>query len=138
EHWLPLFYDELATVFDYLPSDTLIALDHLAREAREERMAIVNDAYEARNQTERRTHYHPLAPDRLYLTDAEWTHRIAARPHRRFSSFQEAGGEAVIDMGARAGRSFAPERLRDSVNLFEATADHARKLAADGKRVLFA
>ncbi|MFL5297284.1 MAG: transcription-repair coupling factor [Phenylobacterium sp.] len=138
EHWLPLFYDELATVFDYLPSDTLIALDHLAREAREERMAIVNDAYEARNQTERRTQYHPLEPNRLYLTDAEWTHRIAARPNRRFSSFQEAEGEAVIDMGARAGRSFAPERQRDSVNLFEATADHARKLATDGKRVLFA
>ncbi|HEY0435059.1 MAG TPA: transcription-repair coupling factor, partial [Phenylobacterium sp.] len=62
EHWLPLFYEELATVFDYLPSDTLVALDHLAREAREERMAIVADAFDARNQTERRTHYHPLEP----------------------------------------------------------------------------
>src|SRR5206468_2880447 len=89
-------------------------------------------------QTERRVHYHPLEPDRLYLNDTEWNRRIAARPNRRFSSFQEAEGETVIDMGARQGRSFAPERQRDSVNLFEATADHARKLAGDGKRVLFA
>jgi transcription-repair coupling factor (superfamily II helicase) len=138
EHWLPLFYEELATAFDYLPPDTLIALDHLAREAREERMAMIADAYEARAGAERRLHYHPLPPDRLYLADSEWSHRLAARPHRRFSSFQEAEGELVIDMGARPGRSFAPERHRDSVNLFEATADHARALAGAGKRVLFA
>ena len=41
-------------------------------------------------------------------------------------------------MGARAGRSFAAERAERNVNLFEATADHAKALRADGKRVLFA
>ena len=41
-------------------------------------------------------------------------------------------------MGARAGRNFSAERKLDSVNLFEATVDHANKLAAAGKRVLFA
>src|SRR5262249_21744443 len=46
--------------------------------------------------------------------------------------------ELVIDMGARAGRTFAAERRQDSVNLFEATAEHAKALAAAGKRVLFA
>jgi transcription-repair coupling factor (superfamily II helicase) len=138
EHWLPLFYEELATVFDYMPAGALIALDHLAREAREERMAVIADAYDARASAERRVHYHPLAPDQLYLTDTEWTLRLAARPHRRFSSFQEAEGELVVDMGARPGRNFAPERHRDSVNLFEATAAHAQALSAAGKRVLFA
>jgi transcription-repair coupling factor (superfamily II helicase) len=138
EHWLPLFYSALETLFDYLPADTLVALDHLAREARDERLALVNDAYDARAQAERRIHYHPLEPDRLYLTAEEWKAILETRATRRFSSFQEAEGATVIDMGARAGRNFAPERQRDSVNLFEATADHARKLAGDGKRVLFA
>jgi transcription-repair coupling factor (superfamily II helicase) len=41
-------------------------------------------------------------------------------------------------MGARMGRAFAAERARDSVNLFEAAADHARALTAAGKRVVFA
>jgi transcription-repair coupling factor (superfamily II helicase) len=41
-------------------------------------------------------------------------------------------------MGAKQGRIFAAERAQDSVNLFEATADHARRLAAAGKRVIFA
>jgi transcription-repair coupling factor (superfamily II helicase) len=138
EHFLPLFYDGLASLFDYLPKESLVALDHLAREAREERLALIADAYQARSQTERRVQYHPLEPERLYLTTDEWRDLLAKRPTRRFSAFQEAGGEAVVDMGARAGRNFSAERKLDSVNLFEATADHARKLAADGKRVLFA
>ncbi len=138
EHWLPLFYPALATLFDYLPSNTLIGVDHLAREARDERLTMVEDAFDARDQADRKAHYRPLPPGALYLTKAEWDGGMAVRPSRRFTAFQEAEGEAVLDMGARAGRSFAPERQRDSVNLFEAAADHARKLAADGKRVLFA
>ncbi|MDB5442356.1 MAG: transcription-repair coupling factor, partial [Phenylobacterium sp.] len=138
EHWLPLFYPNMESLFDYLPNGTLVALDHLARDARDERLAMIRDAYDARTQTDRRTHYHPLAPERLYLDEDEWSEALKVRPNRRFTPFLEADGEAVIDMGARAGRNFAPERHRDSVNLFEATADHARRLAADGKRVLFA
>ncbi len=138
EHWLPLFYPQMATLFDYLPIGAAIALDHLSREARDERLALIADAYDARSQVERRVHYHPLEPDRLYLTADEWQAQLARRATRRFSSFNEAEGDTVIDMGARAGRSFAPERQKDSVNLFEATASHATALATGGKRVLFA
>ncbi len=138
EHYLPLFYPDLATLFDYLPTETVIALDHLARDARAERLAMVEDAYAARANTERRTHYHPLEPTRLYLDEAEWNEALAVRATRRFSAFNEAEGEAVIDMGARAGRNFSAERKLDSVNLFEATVDHATKLSAAGKRMLFA
>jgi transcription-repair coupling factor (superfamily II helicase) len=138
EHWLPLFYEELATLFDFLPRNALVGIDHLAREAREERMAMIADAYDARAQADRKSHYHPLPPEALYLTKAEWDEALAVRPTRRFSAFQEAEGETVVDMGARPGRDFAPERQRDSINLFEAAADHAAALAGGGKRVLFA
>ncbi|WP_304170407.1 transcription-repair coupling factor [Phenylobacterium aquaticum] len=138
EHWLPLFYPAMATVFDYLPDGTLIGVDHLADQAREERMAMIADAHDARAQADRKVHYHPLDPDKLYLTAEEWRARLAERASRRFSAFQEAEGEMVVDLGARQGRAFVAERQQDSVNLFEATADHARKLASAGKRVLFA
>ncbi len=138
EHYLPLFYPDMATLFDYLPKDTAVALDHLSREAREERLAMIEDAYDARANTERKSNYHPLEPTRLYLDTAEWTEALAVRATRRFSAFNEAEGEAVIDMGARAGRGFGAERKLDSVNLFEATVAHANALSAAGKRVLFA
>ena len=138
EHWLPLFYARLETLFDYLPNDALVAIDHLAQDARDERLELIQDAYDARVQADRRMHYHPLEPAALYLTTDEWRDQLARRPSRRFSGFQEAEGEAVIDMGARAGRNFGPERQQDSVNLFEATCAHAKALAEQGKRVLFA
>jgi transcription-repair coupling factor (superfamily II helicase) len=142
EHWLPLFYERLETLFDYLPDGALVGVDHLAREARDERLAMIADAFEAREQAERKTHYRALEPSGLYLTAGEWDQRLAARPSRLFNPFQHEataeGAAPVIDMGAKQGRIFAAERAQDSVNLFEATADHARKLAAAGKRVVFA
>ncbi|MBN8482829.1 MAG: hypothetical protein J0L88_14695, partial [Xanthomonadales bacterium] len=40
--------------------------------ARDERLAMVEDAYDARASAERRVHYHPLEPTRLHLDAAEW------------------------------------------------------------------
>ena len=138
EHYLPLFFDKLETLFDYLPDRALVAIDHLANEARRERWDVVADAHNARNETERKTHYRALEPDGLYLPEAEWDRRMAERAVRRFSPFQAEPAEATIDLGARRGRTFATERAQDSVNLFEATAEHARALAKAGKRVIFA
>jgi transcription-repair coupling factor (superfamily II helicase) len=137
EHYLPLFYGKTATLFDYLPRGTLIGLDHQAGQARDERLAMAADACDARVQA--KGSYRPLPVETLYLTAEEWDLRLGEHPSRAFTPFQqdEAAGN-VIDMGARAGRSFAAERAQDSVNLFEAAAHHAEALAADGKRVLFA
>ena len=138
EHWLPLFYEGLDTLFDYLPAESLIAIDHLVAEARDERAAMVADAYDARVQTEQKVHYRALPPSTLFLDNLEWDRRLDGHPVRRFSPFQREAAEGIVDMGAKLGRTFAAERARDSINLFEAAADHARALAASGKRVIFA
>ncbi|MCE3232939.1 MAG: mfd, partial [Rickettsiaceae bacterium] len=46
EHWLPLFYEKLETVFDYLPG-CVVSLDHLSEEAEAERFALIEDYYKA-------------------------------------------------------------------------------------------
>ncbi|MGI8839702.1 MAG: transcription-repair coupling factor [Caulobacteraceae bacterium] len=138
EHWLPLFYERLEILFDYLPPGVLIGVDHLARQARDERLAMIADAFEARAQAERTAHYRALPPAALYLTAEEWDERLASPPTRLLTPFSREAAEGAVDMGARVGRAFAAERAQDSVNLFEAAADHARQLAAAGKRVIFA
>jgi transcription-repair coupling factor (superfamily II helicase) len=138
EHWLPLFHEGLETLFDYLPAGALVALDHLAGEARDERTAMIADAFQARSEAERNVHYRALPPSSLYLDALEWNERLAAHPRRQFSPFHRDGGEGIVDLGARRGRAFAAERARDSVNLFEAAAAHARSLNGAGKRVIFA
>ncbi len=140
EHWLPLFYDKLETLFDYLGEGALIAIDHQAQLARDERIAMIEDAHDARVETGKTkgSTYHALEPTDLYLSADEWDARLAQHPNRHFSPFQQEQTDAVLDMGAKIGRNFAAERAQDSVNLFEAASAHAQALAKAGKRVLFA
>jgi transcription-repair coupling factor (superfamily II helicase) len=141
EHFLPLFYDRLDTLFDYVGKSALICLDHLATEARDERAAMIEDAFDARAEAAKvrgGTVYRPLPAASLYLSKSEWDERISDHPERHFSPFVREDGEGVVDLGARIGRSFTPERAQDSVNLFESVADHAKALGKAGKRVLFA
>ena len=140
EHWLPLFYERLDSLFDYVGPSALIALDHQASESRDERLAMIADAHGARLESAKsaKSAYHALDPRDLYLTAEEWDGRLGEHPQRRFSPFQQEQTDSVIDMGALAGRNFAAERAQDSVNLFEAAAAHASALSKAGKRVLFA
>ena len=137
EHWIPLLYDRLETLFDYLPDRASIFLDNQADAARTDRWNLTRDAYEARQEaskTKGGAANRALPPNRLYMPDEDWNSALAGRNVRRLSPFDAAAEDA----GGRLGRTFGAERAQDSVNLFEAVADHAAKLKADGKRVLFA
>ncbi len=140
EHLLPLFYDRLDSLFDYLPDDTLLMFDALADNAVAERQATVRDAYQLRADAAEKKdsgYVRALAPERLYLEDGEWTRALARQRVRRFEPFEKEGKD-VVDLGGRPGRSFSQERLLDATNLFAAVADHAKALAKAGKRVIFA
>ncbi|QYC11568.1 transcription-repair coupling factor [Brevundimonas nasdae] len=138
EQWLPLFYDGLDTLFDYLPDQAQVFLDNQVETARSERWDLVADAYEARAEAAKTkggaSANRALPPKRLYLDEGDWNQALAGRAVRRFTPFS-SGGE---DAGGRLGRTFGAERAQDSVNLFEAVAAHAQALKSEGKRVLFA
>ena len=138
EHWLPLFYETLETLFDYVGPDALFVFDHLAAESAHERLALIKDAYDARvEHSKGRAGYKALPPEALYLTAEEWAERIGAHANRWMTPFQREG-EGTVDLGARIGRSFTPERAQDSARLFEVVGQHASELSRAGKRVLFA
>ena len=140
EHLLPLFYERLDSVFDYLADGTLILLDALADNAHAEREATVRDAYELRAESAKEKGnggYRALPPERLYLVDGEWTQALGNHRVRRFEPFMQEGSN-VVDLGAKPTRNFSQERLLDSTNLFTAVTDHAKALSKQGKRVLFA
>ena len=140
EHWLPLFYERLDTVFDYLP-DAFVSLDHLADESFTSRREMVDDYYKARSeqaQMRGETRYHPLPPDRLYLTADAWNQRLEQQDARAFSAYQLPEAAHVVDYGARRGRDFAPERNLREVNVYDALRQHLIELVGEGKRVLIA
>ena len=52
EHWLPLYYESLETLFDYLP-EAAVTLDHEAEEVRRDRLEQIDDFYAARRDVSR-------------------------------------------------------------------------------------
>ncbi len=137
EHWLPLFHEALHTLFDYLPADALVALAPLAMEAARERLTQAGDYFSARVEAAGSAGAaRVLAPEALYLTADELEQTLAVRPSIRFGQNPATADE--LDLGARPGRDFAPERQRPDTNIFEVAIQHARDKRKAGKTVVFA
>ena len=84
EHWLPLFHDKLDTLFDYLPGAPVV-LEAACEDAARERLAQINDYYEARQQALAERHA-ARSTSRCRRTgsispEAEWDERLE-RPRR--------------------------------------------------------
>ncbi|MEE8189107.1 MAG: transcription-repair coupling factor, partial [Kiloniellales bacterium] len=142
EHWLPLFYGRLETLFDYLPG-AAVTLDHQAEEARDARLETVADYYEARRSIESGPAgggtYKPLEPERLYLSAGEWDGLLSARAVAQVSPFAAPEHlENVFDAGGRRAHSFAEARANAELNLFDAVDSHIAGEQAAGRRILVA
>lgn len=158
EHWLPLFHERLETVFDYAGGAPLV-LDHLAREAVDERLALTTEHYKARVDSAAMTGatmtgsamvgasitasavpYQALAPHHLYLTEDEWTSELAGNRSVDLLPFAAPDRPAIrtLDLEVKAGHNFAAERAADSANIFDALIAHVKKLQVQKKQVLIA
>src|SRR3981189_725214 len=140
--WLPLFQERMDTLFDYL-GDAPVAIEPQSEDAARERFKQIADYYEARREAMERPGggaiYKPLPPDRLYLTEEEWTRRLDQAALARLTPFAVPDGSAdTVDAGARAGRNFTPERADSSVNVFESVVAHVGALQAQRKKVVIA
>jgi len=141
EHWLPLFYERMDTLFDYL-GDAPLMLDALVDEAANERLKQIADYYEARKEAHdldpAASGYKPLEPAALYLSEDEWRDALTRRAGAQFTPFAAPERPDAIDCGARPGRDFAAERNTPEVNVFQAAADHVAALRAEGRPVIVA
>ncbi|MGO4831733.1 transcription-repair coupling factor, partial [Rhizobiaceae sp. 2RAB30] len=144
EHWLPFFYEKLATVFDYLP-EAPVVFDHLAREALSERHELILDHYEARKRQadgalKDAVPYKPVAPALLYLSPDVVTAAMADKVAAEFTPFDapDLPSSRVRHAGARAGRSFEQERADPSANVFDAVVGHIGDVRAQGRKVVVA
>ncbi|KQS79095.1 transcription-repair coupling factor [Rhizobium sp. Leaf384] len=150
EHWLPLFYDNLDSVFDYLPGFRIVT-DHVVREAAAERSKLVHDYYDARRETgtpgkgatSQGTPYKPVPPEQLYLTADQFSAALASANAIRLSPFSEPDGEGrkVVTIDARLGvrwaknaNESAPEGER--VNVFDQAVKYIADKRAKGAKIL--
>lgn len=139
EHWLPLFYDQMETVFDYMPALDM-SFDLHVRRSHTQRLEQIADFYQARQtlkesslRSKKKTKssdvslsgsvYHPLKPTALYLSDQEW--EAATKNAVSLSPFQmpEAQQDAV-DAGGIKGRNYADIRALPDGDVFGALKTH--------------
>ncbi len=141
EHWLPLFYAQTETLFDYI--DGPVFLGTQADEAREDRFDQIVDYHGARANApkvaEGKTPYNPLPPDALYLGPDEWSGLLAGRPHVSFESF-ESPEEADVSVSAAGRRTidFAEARNRADLNLFDTVRTRIANEQNEGQAVAIA
>ncbi|MDX1710931.1 MAG: transcription-repair coupling factor [Rhodovibrionaceae bacterium] len=142
EHWMPLFYERLETLFDYLGGAPVV-LDHQAAEIRDTRLETIQDFYAARRDMEGAEEagwaYKPLPPNTLYLDSEEWSRRLQDTPGGQFSPFaapEDAGG--TVDAGGRRLRDFAEARAQGDARVYDAVETFAEAEQKAGRRVLIA
>ncbi|MBV9828375.1 MAG: DEAD/DEAH box helicase [Alphaproteobacteria bacterium] len=107
--WLCDTYEHLDTVFDYLPGATLLTGPAIAERA-SPWFEQIEEAYAgAITVPARRSAVRPPAPERLFLTPAEWDKRLAAHkaaPLAGSQVFERVASFAVMTNPNRAYRSF--------------------------------
>jgi len=146
EHWLPLFYDEMATLLDHT-GKVHIVLDHLVPEAILERYTQIKEYYTARliqageKQSGESSPYHPLPVEALYLAPQDLLEN-GIKEHKRIdlTPFATPLGPdtKIIDSNCREVRDFAPERQAQAGNLFEIVVDYLAGLRREGRKILLA
>ncbi len=143
EHWLPLYYERLETLFDYLPGAGL-SFDHQASEVRAHRFDQIAEFYAARRNVTGAARagapvYRALRPDRLYLDEREWQSALSGRTAVQLSPFASpAGSGDQFDAGARPVRNFVIERADPRVALFEAVRDYLEAERKSGHKTAIA
>ncbi len=151
DHWLPLFYEKMDTLFDYTDG-TSVTFDQHAMQSKDERVAQIKDFYEARKTLEQSlrakgrkkgsdvslsgTSYHALPPAKLYLSDEEFSALTAQAT--QILPFGAPDSEGVHDGGGRKGRDFADIRALPDGDVFSALRTHMVHLASEGRKILIA
>jgi transcription-repair coupling factor (superfamily II helicase) len=85
EYYLPLFFDELASLFDYLPANCRLLIDDAATTHANSLIEQVEQRYESRRYN---LEWPLLAPDKLFLDTESLQARLQLLPCLYFSAFK--------------------------------------------------
>ncbi len=138
EHWMPLFYERLDTMFDYIAKPSL-TMDHTGSQSLVERGEQIADFFDARKTLQEAAGrnakgkaksqdvslsgsvYHPLPITSLYLNDVEWG--VRASEIEELSPF---GGtdENAEHTEAKKGRDFTDIRSLPDGDVFAELKKH--------------
>jgi transcription-repair coupling factor (superfamily II helicase) len=100
EHWLPLFYEKLESLPDYLKDPYLVFTEGY-EEATRHRFEQIHEYYQARTEALKTKQtvdlrYNPLHPEELYVTAPEFKHLLQEKPKTLLTPFRTREEESLI------------------------------------------
>jgi transcription-repair coupling factor (superfamily II helicase) len=139
EHFLPLFFERMETLADYLP-DARLSLDEQWDASVEARFEMIADHHEARRAVPRdgELAYRPLAATALYLARAEWDALLASHQATTFTAFARPDGAAGVEAGARPGPLFSAAAAGSGADAIASFTEAASRWLRDGRHVALA
>ena len=132
EYYLPLFFEEVATLFDYLPQGTLFVLDEDSSAAAERFRDHILERFEQRRHDRERP---LLPPEQLFLNPEELTQRVAQGPWAELQHHELTGADGQEQ--ANLGSATLPD-LRLQPRASEPARTLQDFVAAFNGRILFA
>lgn len=143
EHWLPLFHETMETVFDYLPKAAKIVLDYQAVQARDSRLDMISDYFDARQdvadaQLSGEAPYSPIPTQMLYLEEEDWNACLQDYGFGSLTPFIAPDGQASVNANARKANDFAEARANPDENVYDAVRQYFVAEQASGQRVMIA
>ena len=127
EHWLPLFFEQMDTFFDYLPTNSVVYLDENLSEAFLSRQTQIFEYYQSRldalkSKDKFENVYYPVPPDSFFLDKTLLQKKLSLFDRFVFSSFISPQTQ---DLGSRVGETFAADRMAG--NVFEKLANFIKQ-----------
>ena len=142
EHYLPLFFDHLATLFDYFAARPIV-IDHLALPALSSRYDQILDHHQSRVRGDE--DYKALDPEKLYLTPTEVTNILSQKSTLHISPFSlsddtlESPQSSSTSISLDIGPSHNFSRARgEKLGLFESVLSHINSFHSRNIKVLIA
>ncbi|MGB0635287.1 MAG: transcription-repair coupling factor [Paracoccaceae bacterium] len=128
EHWLPFYYNNLSTIFDYLPEARVFFEESFETLVRD-RWSSITAQYKNRKDALARKGdlgltYMPVNAASLYLDPDDVISCLKGKAQFQFVTVPIPTGYKVTDAGGRIGRNFAPERIAGNKNIFKILASY--------------
>lgn len=127
EHWLPLFYEEMNSFFDYLPPQTKLSLDHLYEASLSNHLEQVDDFYSARSEqaefdkkAKREIGYKAIPGNLLYLDIATVFETLKDTFDAKVLVPFEDDAQETENVKSSKVKSFGDVRATDKDKLYEA------------------
>ena len=137
EHWLPLFYEEMENIFNYVPN-CIVSFDYLTCEAEEERYALIKDYYESRKNSQKdpfnnTSSYHPIPAHLLYLDKQELEYRLKDHRIININPFTVPEAENVVELPFKTVKNFSVLSKTIKNNTFEIMKDYIFKKRSENR-----